>query len=124
VSVRAHALDLSESASVGKLLDATGSADTLASNGGAIPAGDLQGIDEVLWHVAWDLKVFGCINLCRAYYAAMRDCGTGVVINVTGLAAERLNSNYIAGSAGNASLNAFTRAQQQQPGVRGSRSCG
>ncbi len=110
VSVRAHALDLSKSESVGKLLGATGSVDILVNNAGAIPAGDLQAIDEARWRAAWDLKVFGYINLCRAYYAAMRDRGTGVIVNVTGLAADRLDSNYIAGSAGNASLNAFTRA--------------
>lgn len=110
VSVRAHALDLSKSESVGALLDATGSVDILVNNAGAIPGGDLQAIDEARWREAWDLKVFGYINLCRAYYAAMRDRGTGVIMNVTGLAADRLDSNYIAGSAGNASLNAFSRA--------------
>ena len=33
----------------------------------------------------------------------------GVIVNVTGLAADRLDFNYIAGSTGNAALNAFTR---------------
>ena len=106
VTVHVHAHDLSKSESVGALLDAAGSVDIVVNNAGAIPGGDLQAIDEPRWRDAWDLKVFGYINLCRAFYAAMRDRGNGVIVNVTGLAADRLDSNYIAGSAGNASLNA------------------
>jgi 3-oxoacyl-[acyl-carrier protein] reductase len=34
---------------------------------------------------------------------------SGVIINITGLAADRLDTNYIAGSSANASLNAFSR---------------
>jgi hypothetical protein len=109
VDVSAHALDLSTSKSVGTLLDAAGNTDILVNNAGAIPGGDLQMIDEARWREAWDLKVFGYINLCRAFYAAMRDRGAGVIINITGLAADRLDTNYIAGSSGNASLNAFSR---------------
>ena len=110
VKVTAHALDLSNSDSIEPLLGAAGNADILVNNAGAIPGGDLQAIDESRWREAWDLKVFGYINLCRAFYAAMQKKGAGVIINVTGLAADRLDTNYIAGSAGNASLNAFTRA--------------
>jgi NAD(P)-dependent dehydrogenase (short-subunit alcohol dehydrogenase family) len=109
VEVAAHALDLSRSESVGALLGATGAPDILVNNAGAIPGGDLQAVDEARWRAAWDLKVFGYINLCRAYYAAMRSKRKGVIINVTGLAADRLDAGYIAGSAGNAALNAFTR---------------
>jgi hypothetical protein len=109
VEVTAHAFDLARSESVGALLKATGTPDILVNNAGAIPGGDLQAVDEARWRAAWDLKVFGYINLSRAYYAAMRAQHRGVIVNVTGLAADRLDSGYIAGSAGNAALNAFTR---------------
>ena len=109
VQVKAHALDLSRSESVGALLAATGTPDILVNNAGAIPGGDLQAVDEARWRAAWDLKVFGYINLCRSYYAAMRGKRKGVIINVTGLAADRLDTGYIAGSTGNSALNAFTR---------------
>ena len=66
-------------------------------------------MDEARWRAAWDQKVFGYINLSRAYYAAMRGRRKGVIINVTGLAADRLDTGYIAGSTGNSALNAFTR---------------
>ncbi len=107
--VTAHPLDLSKSDSIQPLLDAARNADILVNNAGAIPGGDLQMINEARWREAWDLKVFGYINLCRAFYAAMRDRGSGTIINITGLAADRLDTNYIAGSSGNASLNAFSR---------------
>jgi NAD(P)-dependent dehydrogenase (short-subunit alcohol dehydrogenase family) len=109
VKVMVHALDLSRSESVATLLQATGTPDILVNNAGAIPGGDLQAVDEARWRTAWDLKVFGYINLSRAYYAAMKTRGSGVIINVTGLAADRLDAGYIAGSTGNAGLNAFTR---------------
>ena len=107
--VKAHALDLARSENVNALIDATGTPDILVNNAGAIPGGDLQAVDEARWRAAWDLKVFGYINLCRGYYSAMRRQRKGVIINVTGLAADRLDTGYIAGSTGNSALNAFTR---------------
>jgi NAD(P)-dependent dehydrogenase (short-subunit alcohol dehydrogenase family) len=109
VAATAHALDLSRSESIADLLAVSGTPDILVNNAGAIPGGDLQAVDEARWRSAWDLKVFGYINMSRVYYAAMKSRGSGVVINVTGLAADRLDSGYIAGSTGNAGLNAFTR---------------
>jgi len=109
VAASAHALDLSRSDSVATLIAQTGTPDVLVNNAGAIPGGDLQAVDEARWRTAWDLKVFGYINMSRTYYAAMQTRGRGVIVNVTGLAADRLDSGYIAGSTGNAGLNAFTR---------------
>jgi len=108
--VHLHAKDLSNSQSVPELLDSVGTPDVLVNNAGAIPAGDLQRIDESTWRQAWDLKVFGYINMTRAFLAPMEARGSGVVINVTGLAAERTDAGYVAGTTGNAGLNAFTRA--------------
>ncbi|MBU2534338.1 MAG: SDR family oxidoreductase, partial [Alphaproteobacteria bacterium] len=82
----------------------------LVNNAGAIPGGNLAAVNEETWRRAWDLKVFGYINLCRAAYALMKQQGHGTIVNVTGLAADRTDFSYIAGTAGNASLNAFTRA--------------
>lgn len=46
----------------------------------------------------------------RAFLDAMQKRGSGVIVNVTGLAADRTDAGYVAGTAGNAGLNAFTRA--------------
>jgi NAD(P)-dependent dehydrogenase (short-subunit alcohol dehydrogenase family) len=82
----------------------------LVNNAGAIPGGDLQAIDEARWRDAWDLKVFGYINMTRRFYALMAGRRKGVIVNVLGAAGENPDFDYIAGSSGNASLMAFTRA--------------
>jgi NAD(P)-dependent dehydrogenase (short-subunit alcohol dehydrogenase family) len=109
-AVRVHALDLSESDSVAKLATEAGDADILVNNAGAIPGGSLDTVDEERWRAAWDLKVFGYVNLTREFLARMTARGRGVIVNVIGAAGERHDVNYVAGSAGNASLMAFTRA--------------
>ncbi len=109
VSVDVFPTDLSISASVGELLAAAGVPDILVNCAGAIPGGNLEAIDEATWREAWDLKVFGYINMSRAFYDAMKARGHGVIVNITGLAADRTDADYIAGSAGNSSLNTFTR---------------
>jgi NAD(P)-dependent dehydrogenase (short-subunit alcohol dehydrogenase family) len=110
VSVTIHAIDLSNGDAARSLASACHDIDILVNNAGAIPAGDLQAIDEARWRDAWDLKVFGYINLCRAAYPVMKARGGGAIVNVLGAAGERPTWGYVAGSAGNASLMAFTRA--------------
>ena len=109
-TVTAHPADLSARGSAEALLADVGTPDILVNNAGAIPGGDLQAITEDRWREAWDLKVFGYINMARQTYAGMKAKGGGVICNVTGLAADRTDFSYIAGTAGNASLNAFTKA--------------
>ena len=105
-----YALDISQSASIKQLAAEHSDIDILVNNAGAISAGRLNEIDEERWRAAWDLKVFGYINMTRSFYAVMKKRGGGVIINILGVAGERLESNYIAGSTGNAGLMAFTKA--------------
>jgi NAD(P)-dependent dehydrogenase (short-subunit alcohol dehydrogenase family) len=109
VRVGCHALDLSESASIATLAERCGTVDILVNNAGGIPAARLGEIDDARWRQAWDLKVFGYVNLTRALYRAMQEKRRGVVVNVIGVSGERLRQDYIAGSTGNAALMAFTR---------------
>src|SRR4051812_16755300 len=110
VHVVCHAGDLSKSEQISVLSRACGDIDVLVNNAGAIPAGGIDRVDEAGWRAAWDLKVFGYINLTREVYAAMCARKSGVIVNVIGLAGERPRSGYIVGSSGNAALMAFTRA--------------
>lgn len=103
-------VDLSESAAVDRLAEKHGAVDVLVNNAGAIPAGRLCEIDEARWRAAWDLKVFGYINMTRRFYAAMKARGRGTILNIVGAAGERVDAGYITGSSGNAALIAFTRA--------------
>jgi NAD(P)-dependent dehydrogenase (short-subunit alcohol dehydrogenase family) len=110
VEVTCHPCDLGVTADVMALGRDCRGVDVLVNNAGAIPGGRLDQIDDVQWRRAWDLKVFGYINLTREVYAGMRGRGQGVIINVIGLAGERNRPEYIAGSSANAGLMAFTRA--------------
>jgi 3-oxoacyl-[acyl-carrier protein] reductase len=109
VHAQVHPFDISDSANVDRLAVMHPDIDILVNNAGAIPGGNLQEIDEARWREAWDLKVFGYINMCRRFYALMRQRGRGVIINILGMAGERMDAGYIAGSTGNAGLMAFTR---------------
>jgi len=110
VDVTCHAMDLSSSDNVRKLAASCGDVDILVNNAGAIPQGSVTSLDEKTWREAWDLKVFGFVNLTREIYSNMCERRSGVIVNVIGTAGERPAANYIAGSMGNASLIAMTRA--------------
>jgi len=111
VAVETYALDLSRSENQQAFARAcVDDADILVNNAGAIPGGRIDEIDEAAWRAAWDLKVFGYINITRAFYVAMKARGAGVILNIIGTGGEKPVADYIAGAAGNASLIAFTRA--------------
>lgn len=121
VDVTSHSCDLTRSDHQQALADVVGPIDILINNAGAIPSGDLSAVDEATWRQAWDLKVFGYINLSRLVIPAMIGRGTGVVVNVIGAAADQPRGDYIAGAAGNAALVGLTRAlgaQTVADGVR------
>ncbi len=110
IDATAHVVDLRKSEDIARLVKDTSDIDILVNNAGDIPGGSIDKIDEPAWRHAWELKVFGYINLTRAIYAQMKARGHGVIVNDIGAAGERFDANYICGSAGNAALMAFTRA--------------
>src|SRR5580704_30998 len=110
VAVRTYAMDLSDSKNADTLAAECPDIDILINNAGAIPRGTIAEIDEKRWREAWDLKVFGYINMTRRFYALMAARKKGVIVNVLGAAGENPDFDYVAGSSGNASLMAFTRA--------------
>jgi NAD(P)-dependent dehydrogenase (short-subunit alcohol dehydrogenase family) len=110
INVTCHAMDLGASENARKLAHVCFDVDILVNNAGAIPHGSIVNVDEKTWREAWDLKVFGFINLVREIYPKMCERKRGVIVNVIGVAGERPQASYIAGSMGNASLVALTRA--------------
>ena len=121
IRVETVAADLSDSRNVDRLAREFPDVDILVNNAGAIPGGNLIEIDEAKWRAAWDLKVFGYVNMCRAYYALMKARKSGVIVNVIGAAAQTRDPGYICGVAGNAALAAFSQSlghASVQDGVR------
>jgi NAD(P)-dependent dehydrogenase (short-subunit alcohol dehydrogenase family) len=110
VRVDVVAADLAESANVDRLARDYPDIDILVNNAGAIPGGTLLDVSEAMWRKAWDLKVFGYVNMCRAFYALMKARQAGVIINVVGNAADTHDPEYICGVAGNAALTAFSQS--------------
>ena len=108
--IETMAIDMAAPGAAAKLANAFPDLDILVNNAGAIPGGDILAIDEAKWRAAWDLKVFGYVNLAREMFNRMRAKKRGVIVNVIGLGGERHNFNYVAGAAGNASLMSFTHA--------------
>jgi 3-oxoacyl-[acyl-carrier protein] reductase len=106
----AKAIDLSQRGAAETLAAWAGEIDILVNNAGAIPGGNLLKVDEDTWRRAWDLKMFGYINLSRQVYATMKRRGRGVILNIIGSAGEKMDAAYIAGSTANAGIMAFTRA--------------
>ena len=109
-SVAASAADLSRPEGVSSIIEQWDDIDVLINNAGAIPGGRLEDVDEATWRAAWDLKVFGYVNLTRAYLRKMAARGGGTIINVIGAAAETRDPSYICGVTANAALTAFTRS--------------
>lgn len=110
VSVDIFPIDLSLNNSTEKLTDFCDKIDILINNAGAIPPGDISDIHEEKWRDAWNLKVFGYINLSRLIYEKMKSQKSGVILNIIGAAGQKPMYGYIAGSTGNAGLMHFTRA--------------
>ncbi len=110
VKVDAIAIDLAQPGFAERVADACGDVDILVNNAGDVPSGSLEALDEARWRAGWDSKVFNYINLSREYFRRMKARGTGVIVNVTGIAGDLLDASYIAGSVGNAAMAAFTKA--------------
>ncbi len=111
VDVNALGLDLATKEGRAALVErcARGS-DILINNAGAIPSGTIDALSEEQWRQGWELKVMGYIFLTRSFYSAMKQRQSGIILNIVGTAGVRFDASYIAGTTGNAALNAFTCA--------------
>lgn len=98
--------------------------DILVNNAGAIPGGGLTAMTDTQWREAWELKVFGYIETTRMALPKMMERGSGVIVNVIGIAAEMPRYDYLCGATGNAALSTFTRAVGAHATSRGVRVVG
>lgn len=116
-----HSVDLRDGEALRRLAKECEGVDILVNNAGDIPGGTIETVDEAKWRHAWELKVFGFINLARELYVGMKARKSGVIVNVIGMAGETHPYEYICGAAGNAGLAAFTKAMgkgSREHGVR------
>ena len=109
VTVTVHRCDLGRTGDVEALGAACADVDILVNNAGDIPPGTLEEIDGETWRKAWDVKVYGYVDLTRIIYPHMCARKSGVIINIVGAAARTPNHRYIAGCMANIALNMFTQ---------------
>ena len=109
VRVKIHPCDLGQTGEVEALGRDCADVDILVNNAGDIPPGTLEQIDGETWRKAWDVKVFGYVDLARIIYPRMCARRSGVIINIVGTAARAPNHRYIAGCMANIALNMFTQ---------------
>jgi NAD(P)-dependent dehydrogenase (short-subunit alcohol dehydrogenase family) len=115
------AADLSKGPERERLWSEAGAIDILVNNAGAIPGGGLLDLSMDTWEEAWSLKVMGYIHLTKLALGAMKDRGSGIIVNVIGMAGRSPRYGYVCGATGNAALMAFTGAiggKSQEWGVR------
>jgi NAD(P)-dependent dehydrogenase (short-subunit alcohol dehydrogenase family) len=110
VDIGVHAVDLTQRGAAAALAQKCANVDILVNNAGNTPRGTILEVDEETWRQGWELKIFGYINLTREIYRCMVERRAGVIVNVIGIGAEKLEYAYTAGSTGNAALVALTRA--------------
>jgi NAD(P)-dependent dehydrogenase (short-subunit alcohol dehydrogenase family) len=108
--VTGKAVDLAQRGAPEAVADEFKDTDILVNNAGAVPTGDIFSVDEARWREAWDLKVFGYINLMRAMYRHMRGRPPKVIVNVLGLGGERPQWQYVCGNAANVALMGVTQS--------------
>ena len=121
---RAHVADLRDGDALRALAKACADVDILVNNAGDIPGGTLEAIDEAKWRHAWELKLFGYINLTREVFTRMKARKAGVIVNVIGMAGENPSFEYVCGSTANAGLAAFTKAMGKASAASGVRVLG
>ena len=120
----AHVADLRDGKALRALAEACAGVDILVNNAGDIPGGTIEAIDEAKWRHAWELKVFGYVNLTRELFARMKERKAGVIVNVIGMAGEHPSFEYVCGSMANAGLGAFTKAMGKGSPAHGVRVLG
>ena len=108
--VRARSADLAQRGAAEELAHEFPDTDILVNNAGAVPTGDIFAVDEARWREAWDLKVYGYVNLMRAMYTHMRGKGPKVIVNVLGIGGERPQWRYVCGNAANVALAGVTKS--------------
>ena len=121
VEIAIYRRDLSLTSEVEALGKACQDVDILVNNAGDIPTGTLETIDTATWRKAWDLKVFGYVDLTRIIYPRMCARRSGVIVNIVGAAFKRPNPHYIAGCMANVALDMFTQClggESMRSGVR------
>lgn len=110
VEVLIKSINLSQPGNADELASSFPETEILINSAGAIGRGSLLNINPSDFREGFEGKVMSTIMLSRALYPHMIARKSGVIINIIGIAGEKLNPNSIGTSIANAALIAFTKA--------------
>jgi len=103
INVEAHPADLRDPINAAALMLECEGADILVCAFGSLPDGGIETINDEEWRRAFDLKVFGTINLCAEFMESISDGDAAVIVNVG-----EKESNSLCATSANAALRAFS----------------
>lgn len=95
--------------SMASAIDALGGVDVLVNNAGSSEFGNLDMVSDEDWSACIDLKLMGYVRAMRAVLPAMREQGSGRIVNVLGIAGVAASAGYITGCI-NSALAHVTRS--------------
>ena len=111
-----HQADISSEDDCKELVDATietfGRLDILVNNAGftsVIPHADLDGVTEEVFRRIIDVNIFGTWYLSRAAVPALKESGSGNIVNISSIAGLRPVGSSIPYSISKAGVNQMTR---------------
>ncbi len=99
---------------VDDILDEAGRIDALVNNAGYAVLGPVEDTDSDAQRRQFDVLVNGAVTLCRAVLPAMREAGSGRIVNVTSVLAHSAYPGMGTYCAGKAALEAQTDALRME----------
>ncbi|HVX17865.1 MAG TPA: SDR family oxidoreductase [Acidimicrobiales bacterium] len=97
-----HALDVTSDESVARLAARIGSVDVLVNNAGINQRGPVERVPVARFRELYETNVLGVVRVAQAFVAAMRERGSGVIVNISSVAGrvtEPLGGAYAASKA-------------------------
>ncbi len=108
-----YACDVRDSARigvvVGEVLERFGRIDVLVNNAGVLVEGLVEELDDDVWDFCVDVNVGGTFRMCRAVIPAMKEQGSGRIINAASFAAIVPSIGTAPYAASKAAVVQFTR---------------
>lgn len=106
-------------ATVEKVLADWGRIDILVNNAGVIKDGLFMQMEPANWQTVIDTNLGGTFNFCRAVAETMFRQRKGRIINISSVAADRVNRGQANYSASKGAINSFTKALAVEMASRG-----
>lgn len=110
VDVTTIIADMAAQETPARLVAQTGPVDILVNNANTPSGGSLEGLEETQWMHNWAVKPFGYIRTIRAFLPAMRQRGSGVIVNMIGQINQVATNKAIYSAASCSALTTVTQA--------------